>query len=280
MGPSETVKNLPMPKPQKTVAGRANHKKVDSPQTFPLDHVPLRFGITGEITSETLKAMTEAGASTRQIRQLLASFLQAVHIIHVVEHPPQLPVHQEFRVPDTTLCVSSAVLVEPENISLLDWSPVYEDHVLWPHLPLLYITGLRFQRHVAAPIPSRDVHVFAPVASLICSRLYWYHPRGECPPHWPTVVPNIPDTLVFDWELQLAPIGIFAGQVLWVIEYGLPERLRFITCIQMDPLLGGYAGALALRTAFLVTPKMLGLPSRTLHQHFRVAMLPPSQAQW
>ena len=46
---------------------------VDLPQTFPLDHVPLRFGITGEIPSETLKVMKEAGASTRQIWQLLAA---------------------------------------------------------------------------------------------------------------------------------------------------------------------------------------------------------------
>ena len=56
---------------------------LDSPQTFPLDHVPLRFGITGELPFDTLKVMTEAGA--RQMRQLLASFLQAVHILHVAK---------------------------------------------------------------------------------------------------------------------------------------------------------------------------------------------------
>ena len=88
--------------------------------------------------------MTQAGASTRQIRQLLPSFLQGIHIIHVAEHPPQLLIHQEFRAPDATLCLSLAVLVEPQKISLHDWSPVYDDHVLWPHFSLLYIMGLRF----------------------------------------------------------------------------------------------------------------------------------------
>ena len=139
---------------------------VDSSLTFPLDHVPLPFRTTGEIPSKTLKTMKQAGASTRQIRQLLASFLQGVHIIHIAGHPPQLSIHQEFRAPDATFCLSSAVLVEPEAIPLLDWSPVYEDHLLWPHFPMLYIMGLRLQLHISAPRPKRDVHIFAPVTSL------------------------------------------------------------------------------------------------------------------
>ena len=253
---------------------------VDSPQTFPLDHVPLSFGITGDIPPETLKVTKEAGASARQIRQLLASFLQAVHIIHVAKLPLQLPIHQEFRVPEATMCLSSAVLVEPENITLLDWSPVYEDHVLWPHLPLLYIMGLRFQLRVAAPLPGREIHVFAPVASLTCSRLFWYHPQSACPGHWPVEVPNIPDTLVFDWGERLSPRGMFAGHVLWVLEYGFPEHQRYISCLQLDPMVGGYVGALALRTAFQVALNMLNLPCQVVHQHYRVAMLPPSKAKW
>ena len=90
----------------------------------------------------------------------------------------------------------------------------------------------------------------------------------SAPPHWPTVLPNIPDTLVFDWDLQLASQGICTGQIMWVIEYGFPEQVLFITSVQLDPLLGGYAGALDLRTAFLVALSMLGLPSRSVHQHF------------
>ena len=192
--------------------------------------------------------------------------------------------------PDATLCLSSAVLVGPEKITLLDWSPVYDDHVLWPHPPLLYIIGLRFQLHVAAPLPQREVHIFAPVASLSSSQLYWFHARGWCPKHWPSALPNIPDTLLFDWSGQLSPQGMFAGHVQreriafghvqWVVEYGFPEHPRYITCLQLNPLEGGYVGALALRRAFQVALNMLGLPCQSFHQHYQLAMLPPSRAQW
>ena len=84
----------------------------------------------------------------------------------------------------------------------------------------------------------------------------------------------------FDWEKQLTPQGIFTGRIIWVLEYGFPEQPGYITCVQLDPLLGGYAGALALRGAFLVALTMFGLPCHSAHQHYRVAMLPPSQAQW
>ena len=81
------------------------------------------------------------------------SFLQSVHIIHVAEHPPQCPIYQEFCAPGAALCMSSAVLLEPDIVSLLSWSPVYEDHTVWPHFPLLYIMGLRFHLLVAVPLP-------------------------------------------------------------------------------------------------------------------------------
>ena len=67
---------------------------------------------------------------------------------------------------------------------------------------------------------------------------------------------------------------------MWVLEYGFPEQLRHSTCLQLDPLLGGYAGALALRSAFLVALNMLGLPCHSVRQHSRLAGLPPSRAQW
>ena len=82
----------------------------------------------------------------------------------MAKHPPQLPVHQEFPVPDGTMCLSSAILIQPDKISVLDWYPAYEDNILWPHLPLLYVLGLRFHLHVAAPVPNKDVYIFAPVA--------------------------------------------------------------------------------------------------------------------
>jgi len=198
----------------------------------------------------------------------------------VAEHPPRLPIHQEFRAPDTMLCLSSSVLVEPEMISLLGWSPVYEDHILWPRFPMLHIIGLLLQLHVAAPMPKRDVHIFAPVVSLSCSPLYWHHTLDRCPRHWPSPLPKIPDTLVFDWSEQLNPRGMFAGQVMRVLEYRFPAQLRYITCLQLNPLLGGYAGTLALRSAFLVALNMLALPCHSVHQHHRLAMLPPSQTQW
>ena len=52
---------------------------------------------------------------------------------------------------------------------------------------------------------------------------------------------------------------------MWVLEYGIPEQLRYTTCLQLDPLLGGYVGALALRSAFLVGLNMLGLPCHSVH---------------
>ena len=60
---------------------------------------------------------------------------------------------------------------------------------------------------------------------------------------------------------------------MWVLEYGYPEQVRYISCLQLDPLLGGYAEALALRSAYLVALNMLGLPCHPVHQHYRVAML-------
>ena len=145
---------------------------------------------------------------------------------------------------------------------------------------MVYILGLRFQIHVAAPLPGKDVYVFAPVASLSCSRLCGYHTQDMCPGYGPSALPNIPDTLVFDWNDRLIPRGILAGHVMWVLEYGFPEHLRYISCLQLDPLVGGYAGALALRSAVLVALNMLGLPCQAVHKHCWVAMLPPSQAKW
>ena len=62
-------------------------------------------------------------------------------------------------------CMSSAVLLESDTVSQHNWSPVYEDHILWPHVPFLYILGLRFYLFVVIPLPHREVHLFNPVAS-------------------------------------------------------------------------------------------------------------------
>ena len=110
--------------------------------------------------------------------------------------------------------------------------------------------------------------------------MYWYHALDLCPRHWPSALPNGPSTLIFDRGKKLSPWGMFVGQVMWVLEYGYPEQLRYISCLQLDPMLGGYAEALALRSGYLVALNMLGLPCHSVHQHYRVAMLPPSQAQW
>ena len=84
-------------------------------------------------------------------------------------------------------------------------------------------------------------------------------------------MPNILDTLAFDWG---RPQGIFIGQVScgWVVGYGFPEQLRVLTCIQLDPLPGGYAVAWALRRAVVAALNPLGLPCRPVRQHFRAAI--------
>ena len=87
---------------------------------------------------------------------------------------------------------------------------------------------------------------------------------------------HIPGTLIFDRKKELSPRGNFVRQVMWVLEYGYPEQVRYISCLQLDPMLGGSAEALALRSAYLVALNMLGLPCHSVHQHCRVAMLPPS----
>ena len=105
-------------------------------------------------------------------------------------------------------------------------------------------------------------------------------PHGHiCPGYWPSARLNVPDTLVFDQSEQLSPRGMFAGHVLWVLECGFPKQLRLIHCLQLDPLVGDYAGALARRSAFLVALNMLCLLCHAAHHHYRVAMLPLSQGK-
>ena len=147
-------------------------------------------------------------------------------------------------------------------------------------LIFLCCTFWDFHQHVAAPVPNKEVYIFAPVEYFSCFRLYWYHAQNLAPGHWPSALPNIPGTLIFEWNKKLSPRGMFAGLVMWVLEYEYPEQLQYISCLQMDPTMGGYAEALALRSAYLVALNMLGLPCHSVHQHYRVAMLSPSQARW
>ena len=150
---------------------------------------------------------------------------------------------------------------------------------MWPYIPLLYILGLMFHLVIALPIPGVRLYVLRPVESFRCDTLYWYHSFGRVR-GWPSIIPNVPDVLIFDWQRPLQATGCFTGDVLWVLEYGYPATCRYVTAVRLNPLVACHGKAQAMLRAFVLALHMVSLPTRVLQRNYQVSMLHLQMSHW
>lgn len=250
------------------------------PITFPLQHAHLELGLTGEVPSQSYRLMRKSGASKLQLRQLMASLLQCVHIVHVAKHPPQIPITQTYKTPGQSLHVQEQILLFPDqHIDLVHWEPSEDPQDMWPYIPFLYALGLKFHMFVAIPIPGMPLYIFHPVASLRCDVLYWYHTLDRVK-GWPSSLPNVPDVLLYDWHGPLQARGCYTGDVLWIMEYGYPENTRCITAVRLNPLVACHGTAQAMLRAFMLALHMVSLPTKVMHRNYQVSMQQVQLRHW
>ena len=192
--------------------------------------MPLVVGGTGELSKATHTLMTKAGATDKQIKQLFASLLKCLDILFTAKDIIVTPIYQAYRDTKSGKLLSDLAVLRPYSVPSFQWTPVMEDHILWPHVSILHMIATALPMHIL--LPDRDSYMSnVPHGSLTFNQYWFIHSQGA-PAHWPRALgTSIPTFALFDWVHPILPKGVFAGKVMWVMGYGLSEHSRCITAI-------------------------------------------------
>ena len=239
------------------------------------------MGTGGELDPRTLKLMLQAGASEKQVKQLLASFLKCVDTVCRADQPLQVPIYQEYRTPGPGPLISTQVLLHQDDVPQFHWWSVGEDHVVWPHLTVLHIIASILPLHLLLPVDREGVR--AVVQDNLLAGLYWYQDTEWVKLNdWPrqTRSTGRPTHLIVDTTQPIELRGLYSGRQGWSMEYGYPEHSRYITAVVYDTVSVPTAVLWKSKRLFQVALQMCGLPVSVHQQDYRLAIWQPAQTTW
>ena len=151
------------------------------------------------------------------------------------------------------------------------WIPATEDHVLWPHVPVLHMIATALPMHIL--LPDRDGSLFNIPHDSLTFNQYWFIQSQDRPVHWPRALANCISTFaLLDWVHPIHPKGIFVGTVMWVMVYGYSEHSRYITAIECESVADSVTRARRYKQAFQSAFTKMGLPAQMEQQDYRVQL--------
>ena len=168
-------------------------------------------GNAGGLSKATHAHMAKAGATDKQIKQLLASLLKCLDIMLSAKDIIVTPIYRAYRETRSGKLLSDLAVLCPHSVPSFQWTPVMEDHILWPHVSILHMIATALPMHIL--LPDRDGSLSNVPHGSLTSNQYWFIHGQESPGHWPRALgTNIPTFAVLDCTHPIQPKGMFAGR--------------------------------------------------------------------